>query len=279
MFGIFRRNPGPPAPPPEPPAPSIPPLHPLNPAEASVLLLRANDGSGAEQRFDMVDLLLQALQETEVPARRHGDALLLDDNLIVQPRFVEMEGADGRVRSATTIQADHPRLYPDGLFEYQHGFGTSPEDALMNGFRGWATMDRVTLAGALEDKPDSCLIMQIPLADGRQRRVVMGPFSHYMSESPEAGTPAAEEAEKFCPCCLFSSVHKALDSLIEPPGTIGLRLFASVNDGVASVDCRANGFDHAEGAEALKAYTADWLPKGRFEFRKQYVILHDLPLP
>lgn len=279
MFGFFRRKPGPPGPPPEPPAPSIPPLHPLNPAEASVLVLRANDGSAAEQRFDMVDLLLRALQEAAVPARRHGDALLLDDDLIVQPRFVEMEGANGRIRSATTIQANHPRLYPDGLFEYQHGFGVSPEDALMNGFRGWAAMDHVTLAGALEDKPDSCLIMRMTLADGRERRVVMGPFSHYMAEPPEAGTTAAEEAEKFCPCCLFSSVHKALDSLIEAPGTIGLRLFASRSGDDTSADCRANGLDHPDGANALRHYAAEWLPKGDFEFRKQYVVIHDLPVP
>lgn len=275
MFGFFRRKSDPPA----PPAPPIPPLHPLNPAEASVLILRANDGSAAEQRFDMADLLMRALQEAEVPARRHGDALFLDDDLIVQPRFVEMEGADGRIRSATTVQANHPRLYPDGLFEYQHGFGVSPEDALMNGFRGWAAMDHSTLAGALADRPESCLIMQMTLADGRERRVVMGPFSHYMAEPPEAGTAVAEEAEKFCPCCLFSNVHPALAPLIETPGTIGLRLFASRSGDETNADCRANGLDHPEGADALRHYAAAWLPKGNFEFRKQYVVIHDLPIP
>lgn len=257
-------------------AEALPPLHPDNPGQGSVLLLRAEDGEAPDLHFDLVELLQEVLQEEGVVARRRDEALVLDDGLLLQPRFLEVQGADGRVRSATTLQIDHPQLCPGGLFEYQHAGGADVRDALRNGFRNWTQMDRVALTAALQPDSDTCMTMRKTLADGRERRIVLGPFSHFMSAPPEAGTAAAEEVEKFCPCCLFSSVGETLMPLIESSGTVGLRLFASRSTDGAMADCRVNGIDHPEAAEALRRYAAGWLPKGEFEFRKQYVVIHDL---
>jgi hypothetical protein len=257
-------------------AQALPALHPDNPGQGSVLILRAEGGEAPGLQFDLVEVLQKVLQEEGVAARRRDEALELDNGMLLQPRFLEVQGADGRYRSATTLQIDHPQLCPDGLFEYQHAAGADVRDALRNGFRNWTLMDRIALSAALEPGTDTCMTMRRTLADGRERRIVLGPFSHFMSEPPEAGTAAAEEAEKFCPCCLFSSADEALMPLIESGGTVGLRLFASLTPDGPMADCRVNGNDHPEAAEALRRYAAGWLPKGEFEFRKQYVVIHDV---
>jgi hypothetical protein len=254
----------------------LPPLHPENPGQGSVLILRAEGGDAPDLEFDLVALLQDVLQEEGVAARRRDEALALDNGLLLQPRFLEVQGANGGVRSATTLQIDHPHLCPGGLFEYQHPAGSDVADALRNGFRNWTQMDRVALSAALQPGTDTCMTMRKTLVDGRERRIVLGPFSHYMSEPPETGTAAAEEAGKFCPCCLFSSMDETVMSLIESTGTLGLRLFASRSTEGAMADCRVNGIDHPEAAEALRRYAAGWLPKGDFEFRKQYVVIHDV---
>ena len=57
----------------------------------------------------------------------------------------------------------------------------------------------------------------------------------------------------------------------------GIRFFAARNsDGVAEADCRINGEDWPPGKEALRAYVAKWPDLG-FEFRKQFVIVQNLP--
>lgn len=253
---------------------AIPPQRADNPGSGWQLVLRDENAEAPDLSFDLVELLRRALEEEGFIAHRREGGLELDNGLTLQPRFLEMEGSDGRIRSATTLQTNHPTLCPEGLFEFQHASGETPEDALLNGFRNWAQMDFATLSAALKDT-DACMTMRFVLPDGRTRHIALGPFTHYMAEPPAADTPAAEEAEEFCPCCLFSSAHEALMPYVEAQGTVGLRLFACRNGDVPDADCRANGIDAPEGAEALKHYAAQWLSKGEMEFRKQYVVVYD----
>lgn len=257
-------------------SPDIPPRHADNPATATRLLLRDESGQGKDLEFDLAFLLHQVLAENGLPADRHEDALFMGNGLILQPGFLSLEGGDGRIRSSTTVQANHPDVFPDGLFEFQHASGTSPEDALLNGFRSWAWMDLVALDAALQEKPDNCMTMTMDVPDGRKRRVVLSPFTHYMAEPPESGTDAAEEVEKYCPCCLLTSALELLMPVIGREGPLGLRLFAAMLEGTPQADCRVNGDDVPDAAEALRAYASTWLPKGDMEFRKQYAIVHDV---
>lgn len=272
MFGFLRGKSKPAA---IPAAPPIPPQRADNPGSGWQLVLREENAEAPDLSFDLVELLRRALEDEGFVAHRREGCLELDNGLMLQPRFLEMEGADGRIRSATTIQTNHPTLCAEGLFEFQHASGETPEDALLNGFRNWVQMDFATLSAALENAT-ACTTMRFILPDGRTRHIALGPFTHYMAEPPAAGTPAAEEAEKFCPCCLFSSAHDALMPYVRAQGTVGLRLFACRNGDVPNADCRANGLDAPEGAEALKRYAAEWLPKGEMEFRKQYVVVYDI---
>lgn len=275
MFGFLRGKSKSPTAPAIPAAPTIPPQRPDNPGSGWQLVLREENAEAPDLSFDLVELLRRALEEEGVVAHRHEGCLELDNGMMLQPLFLEMQGTEGRIRSATTIQTNHPTLCPEGIFEFQHANGETPEDALLNGFRSWVRMDFMTLSAALKDET-RCTTMRFVLPDGRTRHIVLGPFTHYMAEPPAAGTPAAEEAEKFCPCCLFSSAHEALMPYVEAQGTVCLRLFAYRSGDVANADCRANGLDAPDGAEALKRYAAEWLPKGEMEFRKQYVVVYDI---
>jgi hypothetical protein len=57
---------------------------------------------------------------------------------VLLPQFVELQPLDaGGVRTTTTMQAHHPVLVPDGVFEYQHSTGKNLEDSIRSGFDQW----------------------------------------------------------------------------------------------------------------------------------------------
>jgi hypothetical protein len=93
-----------------------------------------------------------------------------------------------------------------------------------------------------------------------------------MAQNP----PDDPEGHPFCPCCLLTNSFEAFRSLIEDDGFYGLRLFAARGgDDKPMADCRVNGDDWEEGAQALRAYANLWRPAG-IEFRKQYVVLQSV---
>jgi hypothetical protein len=102
--------------------------------------------------------------------------------------------------------------------------------------------------------------------------VLFGPVAH------QAAREATEEEEHpFCPCCLFTNTWDAYKPQIESDGVYGLRLYAARDtQGEVQADCRVNGQDWPAGAEALRAYVAQWPDRG-FEFRKQYVVIQSPP--
>ena len=254
----------------------IPPLRQDNPGDGAFVDYRVEE-TGELQQFDLTAMLQQALASESVRSKPHKQALELENGLILQPRFFDCESHSNGMRTATTIQVDHPQLLPGGLFEFQHSLGPDFGQSLRLGFEQWALTDLATLSDALLTEPEHSMAMRFDLADGRVRRAIFGPFTHFLIQPPAPGTAEAEEVEKFCPCCLFTNALDGLKPLLEQPGTVGLRLFASRDTDGAKADCRVNGIEWSDGADALRAYAETWLPKGELEFRKQYILLHDAP--
>jgi Family of unknown function (DUF6348) len=251
------------------------PILEANPGIDWLMRFESEDG-GADLELDVAEALALALEAAGIAADRDGGRLTLDDGLVLQPLFLEGQAGDDRVQTVTTLQCNHPDLLPDGVFEYQHAVGVDLHDAIGSGFRQWLALDLHTLRDALCETREGSLTMRFDLADGRSRRAVFGPFARYSRQPPEAGSEAAEEAETFCPCCLFTNSMSAMQALLERKGTLGIRLYAARDaDGQALADCRVNGMDYPEGAEALRAYVARWPALEGYQFRKQYVILHD----
>ncbi len=263
MLGLFRKK-------------HVPPLHRDNPGDGA-RIEHVVEATGARLDFDLAAMLQETLNARNIRCKRRKNALELQNGLILQPRFLQYEFHPNGFRTATTIQANHDVLFADGLFEFQHSYAATFEESLRNGFEQWAQMDLVTLCDAMLDTPTTSMTMRFELPDERVRRAVFGPYIHYMQTPPEAGTAAEEEAGRFCPCCLFTNAADALKPLLHAAGTIGLRLYAArMIDGENAADCRANGLDHAEGSAALRAYAESWPALEGFQFRKQYVILHDI---
>lgn len=233
------------------------------------------------ETFDCVQSLQRMLE-------RHGHQPRVDGNvvsdaasgfsfrpLLVGFQPIHPEGA----RTTTTIHVQHPQVIPEAIFEFQHSNGKSMQDSIEAGFDQWCQTDLVTLLEAARPDPRDCtmMIMEIPSRDGRpsiKRRAIFGPVAHLRQQDPE---PADAEEHPFCPCCLLTQSMGAFKPLFERPGSFGLRLFAMRGpDGSADADCRVNGEDFPAGKAALKQYVAKW-PAAGVEFRKQYVIIQDVP--
>lgn len=220
-----------------------------------------------------------------VAERRGADLYLPEFSLTFSPRGIGFsQSDDGSVRTVSIVRAMHLKAFPSGIFEYQHGAGAGPREALQYGINQWAQLDVPVLCDAALETPKQCTMMEMtfPPEDGRperRRRVILGPTAHMMASPPEetAGGSCGEE-HSFCPCCLTTRCMDSFLPLFKSGETFGVRLFAMRDDsGETSADCRVNGEDFEPGKEALRAYAREW-PKHGFEFRKQYVLYQSLPL-
>ena len=210
MFGFRKKKP-------------VPPLCPSNPGigvEAKVAF-----STGNRSWTEEVNLVRLAAEEF----KKHGYPIVsektwlehTDSGFVILPQLVAIQPLDGGgVRTATTMQTNHPKLAPDGVFEYQHSAGNSIADAIAKGFNQWLQTDFVPLVDALRPKPESCtaLEMAFPAKDGkpaRVRRAVLGPVAHFMQDPPGEAGQSASEKHQFCPCCLLTNSFEAFREYIE----------------------------------------------------------------
>lgn len=211
---------------------------------------------------------------------------------ILLPQVSEVQPLDGGgVRTTTTIQTSHTALIPDGVFEYQHSTGSNLDESFRKGFEQWVNSDLVALLDALQPRPEVCttLKMEFPENEGKpaySRRAILGPVTRFV-QNPQAAErrSTADEGKiggehggdhDFCPCCLLTQSFESFRDLIESSGFYGLRLLAMRDEqGEPKADCRVNGIDWDQGAEALRRYVATW-PGAGFEMRKQYVVLQTI---
>ena len=113
--------------------PLPPPLSrvsPGNPGDISTFAINFEKGEESwDEQIDLTELLLAALQERDIPATRDEAWLRTGDGFWLLPQLVSAQlSEDGNMRTSTTIQAWHPELAPEGVFEYQHSI--SNEDAV-----------------------------------------------------------------------------------------------------------------------------------------------------
>jgi hypothetical protein len=165
------------------------------------------------------------------------------------------------------------QLLPAGTFEYQHSYGDTRKRYLTRGFDLWAQVDLVVFQDALRNELAHCTSMADELGGRAPAARAVRPRG-----APRRAAEAAEEEEHpFCPCCLFTNTWDAFKPQIESDGVYGVRLYAARDSqGQVQADCRVNGEDWPAGAQALRAYVAQWPDRG-FEFRKQYVVIQSPP--
>ena len=227
----------------------------------------------------LLPLLQQVLQENGIACRVDGSALLLDSGLRLTPHAMAAHERDnGGWQTSTVIEIQHPLLFADGLFEYQHANGADEHASLLSGLQTWTRVDLATLqtaVGAAGAQGLPMMGLSYPAEDegeDHQRTVVLGPLAHYHAQEVDE-TTCSEDDHGSCPCCLFTRSIDAFDELLRARQFLAIRLFASRDaEGWCEADCRVNGHDFAAALPLLRAYAASW-PKAGLEFRKQYVVI------
>ena len=228
----------------------------------------------------LLPLLHQVLLGRDIACALEGHELVLDSGLRLSPHAIGADPRDnGGWQTSTVIEARHPELFADGLFEYQHAAGDSQQEAALSGFENWVRVDLATLQAAIgaNDAPE---LQMLTLRYGAEetgtplsRAVVLGPLAHYRGEPADDAAACSEDDHGSCPCCLFTQSLDAFNDLLKTRQFLGIRLFASRDaDGQCEADCRVNGHDFPAALPLLRAYAARW-PQAGLEFRKQYVVV------
>lgn len=241
-----------------------------NPGTTGSGQLRWN--ADATERFDLTELLLQALRDASVAAEPGEGTVTTESGFELLPLVADVQLHESHVQSVTTIQVHHARLFPDEYFEFQHSTGDSLRSSAAEGFRSWVLGDLVVLEDALVTPTKNCLAIELALAEGCKRRAVLGPVSYVAErQSPQA----ADDHPPFCSCCMLSKSFEAFEEFFLRNGTFAIRMFAQRDaNGTAAADSRVNGLNFRPGKDALTAYASTWTDAG-FEFRKQLVVVHD----
>lgn len=259
-----------------------------NPGEGGDFAVEVTNEEGVREtkRFDLVEILVESLQAEGIACERQGEWVCVE-GWWFGPRFVSLDVKDyGKVGTCTTIQACHPDLCPDGVFEYQYSIPMLDIlETLRGAFYMWIRFDLPVFRTTVSKAAD-CMSMEMkfPEKDNglpRSRQVVFVPTWRYLSDPPEACSGDASDAcadeHEVCDCCLFTNSLERFKVLLEQDGFYALRFFAARDeDGSVSTDCRLNGEDWAEGAQALADYAATW--QSGYEFRKQLVVIRTLPV-
>jgi hypothetical protein len=272
------------------PGPAKPATKPANPGIGHTAKIAfANGERSWTEEIDVVEAATRALTECGYSVTSHGRWVEhAETGFTFHPQLVELHPLEkGGVRTVTTVEIRHPRLIPEGIFEYQHAAGENSQGSVFSGIEQWVKLDFVPLLEALRDKPAQCMTMEMtfPPKDASPeltRRAVLGPVAHYAEQppaKPDDATGSGKEEHPFCPCCLLTNSFEAFKSFLESDGFCGIRLYAARDEnGKPQADCRVNGGDWEAGAQALRNYVKTWPPRG-FEFRKQYVVLQTLSAP
>jgi Family of unknown function (DUF6348) len=230
------------------------------------------DWGGDQRMTSIMDLTALAMEKRGYSVTRHDTCLEhRDSGFIIKPVFFDSPPSTTLIRSNTAITISHPDLIPDGVFEYQHTFGATLDDAIREGIDQWLQVDFVVFLDALRDTPEQCQAFDItfpqPDGAGLNRRALLGPVGHMAIEA------ISDEEHPFCACCFLTKNFEAFRPLLEADAFYGIRLFAAHNDrGASQADCRVNGQDWEVGKRALVSYADTW-PQAGLEWRKQYVIL------
>jgi hypothetical protein len=261
MFSWFRKTPRPPKPAPE------------NPGRGHIVRVALKNAEKAwEETDDLIASLSAALTALGHNVTVKGDWIDLDSGFSLLPQVINIEPFESAgVKTASTIQVSHASLVPGGVFEYQYSSGTDVRDSFAQGFKNWAELDLPVFLDALRDEAVSCMVAGATAGGPTSvlppnRRLLFGPTIQ-MAQKPEA-LPGQDD---FCPCCLFTRSIDAFNGLMKADAFYGVRLFATRdNEGLIQADCRVNGIDMPQGAEALTRYAQTWPDRG-YEYRKQYV--------
>jgi hypothetical protein len=113
---------------------------------------------------DVIQLAALVLeQRSHVVTRRETSLDHCDTKFSFRPRLMELhELKNGGFRSVTTITTTHPKLAPNGIFEFQHATGDSVIEAVCRGFDDWTQTDFTVLQSGYELRKQYVVLQDFP---------------------------------------------------------------------------------------------------------------------
>ena len=246
----------------------------------------SNPNRSWEESVDLVAILMEVLALHGVETVREGNTLrCTQTGLAFTPEIASFQPLDegAGATAATIITVAHSEVIPKPIFEWQHSSASTIAAGIRQGFEQWCTVDLPVLQDALRSKLETCTHLQLEFPNRKiPRRVVLGPIM--VAGGKPGNFEEASELEgkndqdhDFCPCCFLTKNADAFQSLLSDNGFHAIRVFAMRNaEGEVQADCRVNGEDFAAGKESIIKYAETW-PDHGFEFRKQYILIQDLP--
>jgi hypothetical protein len=232
-------------------------------------------------RVDVVQLAADVMAQRGYPVvRRDGLLEHPDSGFAITPVLLDTYPAGPLVHSTTTVTTSHPRLVPQGVFEYQHARDKTLADAVRDGFDQWVQLDFAVLLDALRDPLEYCQGIEItfPQIDGPDLRRRACPRSDRTC-CPVPGMSGSRRRASLLPVLLPDQHIDAFRPLMESNRFYGIRFYAARgDDGAPLADCRVNGEDWEDGKRALLGYVDKW-PQAGLELRKQYIVMQTLAAP
>ncbi|MBK8093271.1 MAG: hypothetical protein IPK32_15100 [Verrucomicrobiaceae bacterium] len=232
------------------------------------------------EAFDLRDMLLSTLVEKGFAAEKSPDGDVMFSGYVFRPElssFQPLDDGEGS-RSCTIISFDHSGLGCHRCFEWQHSIGETLEEACRVGFEKWCKTDLVALLDATRNRAEDCTCMEMAFPNRSPgKRCVFSPVEIVANPASDLDliNSSDPDSHSFCPCCLTTACMKELKPYIEGTGFTGVRYFVMRdNEGNLNADCRVNGLEFDPGKAALIRYAESW-PGTGFQYRKQYVVVHD----
>ena len=109
----------------------------------------------------VIELTALAMEKRGYSVTRHDTCVEhRDSGFIIEPVFFDSPPSTTLVRANTAITISHPGLIPGGVFEYQHAFGKTLDDAIREGIDQWLQLDFVVFLDALRDTPEQCQALE-----------------------------------------------------------------------------------------------------------------------
>src|SRR4029079_482927 len=115
-------------------APTALPTNPGRSVDMHVTLAGAH--GTRHQHLDVIGLASEAIRRHGHEVRSHRGWLTHPaTGFTLLPQLVDLVPLeDGGARTVTTLQAVHPSLIPEGVFDFQHGVAGTATESLLQGF-------------------------------------------------------------------------------------------------------------------------------------------------
>lgn len=172
----------------------------------------------------------------------------------------------------------HPKFTEGDFVEFAFGLGKDVEEATDRAASHWVNNEFVVLHAYLCGNDPGVKVMETVSQTGSDQHgwdILLGPVQ-CMNDSTVAGAPELNEENLFD---MYACLRNSMAAYLWQEQFLYVKCFAlKSSNGNIEVDCRLNGVEWPEGKEDIRAFANTWEFPGGFHSRKQFFIMHPVPI-